>query len=345
MIVLPVSFGSCFKVKLNKDGVDESKMNNEVETAVIAREIGVNVPEYKISQIEYETKGEKADFYKNPITKEHFDRVLRYIYLLDKSKILHNDLDIEHVFYGENGEVEFDCFRFASRYNSKNETAFPEFMSPTNQLNYENASLASYVKNIYDSASRKEVIANYLSSSLNFHQKRVSYVDKELIDYEQAKIDALRNIDDDKIDLMLEKLDFFAKQRKAFTEWDEGNGACGHKFNPQRRINAIPMYFDAIKSAISYSKHAKYLSQTSDKYDKKYYEYEARVGEYFANTYIGWVKGMANYNFEDKAMRTYLDEKTRLEIEKQYEKIIDADFDDKIRALNEYLEIYSQYTK
>ena len=58
MIISPVSFGSRFIVELNKGGVDESKMNNEVNTAFVAREIGVNVPEYTISQSEYETKGE-----------------------------------------------------------------------------------------------------------------------------------------------------------------------------------------------------------------------------------------------------------------------------------------------
>ena len=169
MHIQPISFGAYFSVKQGKSsGIDADGMNKEVIIADKARQMGVNVPTYNIS-LTYETKGEPATFPANKIEEKHFASLFKNLFLMDKNNLNHNDLDIGHVFYSEDGNVEFDCFRFSSPFieNSHKKHFLPDFMMPTNQLNYENASLSLYVAQIPTREEKRNFIKSYLKSFRN----------------------------------------------------------------------------------------------------------------------------------------------------------------------------------
>ena len=357
MQIAPISFKAVHRVISGKThGIDDNGIKTDMEMASNARKNGVDVPKYVVKEFSYETKGEKASFYRNPISKKHLESVFKNIFILDKQGIYHNDLDLEHIYYATDGSIEIDCFRFAQKLQKNNPT-LPEFVAPTNQINFETASLAKYTSTIFDENEKRNFVADYLKASAKFHQKRSGLIARTLetgnsenyspkmLDYEQVKAQALQNIDDDKISLTLQRLDFLGKQRMAFTEWDEGNGACGHEFSKERRINSILMYFDALNSAIEYSNQAKKLSQNSQGVESKYYAYEAKSGEFFANTYLSWMRGMAKYNFQDEKMGSKFSDEEIKAIDAEFKKIINADFDDKKDAIDEYLEIYNLNSK
>ena len=112
MNIHPISFGASFTIKQGKaSGIDATGMNKEVIVAEQAREMGVNVPTYNIS-LNYQTKGEVATFPSNKIEEKHFASLFKNLFLMDKNNLNHNDLDIGHVFYSEDGTVEFDCSVF-----------------------------------------------------------------------------------------------------------------------------------------------------------------------------------------------------------------------------------------
>lgn len=352
MKVCPISFQAQFKVALNQNGVDKQKMNTEINTSLNAKKLGVDVPKYQITSFEYKTKGETADFYQNPITEKHLKNIFKNLYLLDKNEINHNDLDISHVFYAENGEVEIDCFRFSEKFNQEQ---FPNFQIPTNQTNYENASLTHYVSSIFDSKAKKEFLKNYLQESSEFHGKKAGLIIEksskkqngnieyslEKATYENFLSQALKNPDDDKVDLFEKKLDFLSLQRKAFTEWDEGNGACGHNFNPERRLKAIPMYLEASKKAIEYSFKAEELKEkSSTSIDKVYYDYESQIGSHYANMYLSWIQGMADYNFQDERVFP-LELEKRKNINEKFQEIINAKLNAKSKKIDEYIALYN----
>ncbi|MBQ7286934.1 MAG: hypothetical protein IJW73_04150 [Candidatus Gastranaerophilales bacterium] len=352
MNVRPIVFTSFFRIVSGEThGIKDHEVKNDIEMAYDARKIGVDVPQYVVKEYEYKTKGERASYYGNPITNKHLGNVFKNIFLLDKNGIYHKDLDIEHVFYDEQGNVEIDCFRFAQKF-AKNEPALPDFVAPTNQFNYETASLALYMENIYDNNAKRVFVENYLSECAKFHQKRAGMMARvmkdanrqnytlEMFDYEQTKAKALQKVDADKVQLTLQRLDFMGKQRAAFTKWDEGNGACGHKFSKKDRIESIPMYLEAVKSAIEYSKMAENFASKTTGLDKKYYEYEAQFGAYFANIYLSWISGMAKDNFNNPKMESGFSTVEVDKIDAEYQKIIKADFDKKAEAIDEYLEIY-----
>ena len=187
------------------------------------------------------------------------------------------------------------------------------------------------------------------SASAKYHQEKADLLifrqqpqgyTPEMLGYEMTLESALQEPDDDMVDLMLLKLDFLTQQRLAFTEWDEGNGACGHPFSKERRLNSIPMYLDAVKTAIEYSNKSSKLSSTDGWKKSQYYGYEAKVGEYFANTYLSWVEGMANWNFEDERVKP-LSEKEREELSASYKEILNVQLSEKPAKIDEYLKLYN----
>lgn len=350
MHIQPISFGASFTVKQGKSsGIDADGMNKEVIVTDMARQIGVNVPTYNIS-LTYETKGEPASFPLNKIEEKHFASLFKNLFLMDKNNLNHNDLDIGHVFYSDDGSVEFDCFRFSSPFveNSQKKYSLPDFIMPTNQINYENASLSLYVAQIPDKEEKREFIKSYLKASRNYHKdkanlmiqnSRINYP-SEMKLYELVQEWVFIKPDNKMADLMIQKLDFFAKQRQAFTEWDEGNGACGHTFSKERRLNAIPMYLDAVKSAIEYSIKARELSSKTNYSESKYYDYESKLGEYFANTYLSWIEGMSDWNFRDERVQPLNDDE-REELSASYKKILEANLSEKPAQIDEYLKLYN----
>ncbi len=351
MHIQPISFGASFTIKQGKaSGIDLKGMSKEVIVYDKAREIGVTVPEYNIS-VSYETKGEVASYPTNKIEEKHFDSLFKNLFLMDKNNLNHNDLDIAHVFYSDDGTVEFDCFRFSSPFieNAQRKYALPDFMMPTNQINYENASLGLYVKQIPDEKEKREFVKSYLKASAKYHQnkadllifeKQPPFYEPKMLGYEMTLETVLQEPDDEMADLMLLKLDFLSKQRLAFTEWDEGNGACGHPFSKERRLNSIPMYLDAVKTAIKYSEKSSELSSSTTDRKSEYYGYEAKVGEYFANTYLSWVEGMADWNFRDERVKP-LDDKEREKLSASYKEILAAPFSEKTTKIDEYLKLYN----
>ena len=126
--------------------------------------------------------------------------------------------------------------------------------------------------------------------------------------------------------------------------WDEGNGACGHEFSKEKRIESIPQYLDSIKSGLEFIKMAEELSsQNTNDIAKQYYDLEAKTGKYFVDTYLGWVSGMADYNFVDTRVCPKSNEK-REELQSLYNKILTTDYNSKSESIDNYLKMYLKET-
>lgn len=332
MKVPAISFCAKFQV--------EDVVRKEQDKYNDACRLGVDTPlyTYKDYILAYETKGETADCATNPIQKEHLDNLFKNLYLMDRGNFYHQDLDIGHVFYAKDGSVEFDCFRFSVPFikDGRKNCPLPDFISPTNQINYENASLGAYVNQFDSEKEKTDFIRQYLIASSAYHQKRSETDD----DYEAICAEVNKNPDDNTVNLRALRLDFLNKQRQAFTEWDEGGGACGHKQSPMRQIKAIPLYLEAVKSGIKYTKKADELSKKEDGIKKEYYDYERQIGEYFVNLYLSWVQGMANWMFESKD-HCPKPENIRTALNEQYTNMLNnSDLDEKESMINSYIESY-----
>ena len=360
MRISAISFSANFNLKVGDlNNTTNEQLKNEVELAQKARNMGVSTPLYNVVYtpvlINYQTKGEAANYSINPIEKKHFPKLFNNLYLLDISNISHNDLEMTHCFYSQDGDVEFDCFRFGN-YFKKGEINLPSFEMPNNLTNYENNSLAFYVEQIPDDKFKVKFLKAYLKGSWLYHNKRAQYIQvnlgkvaksgvvltDEMRDTEQIRAYMCQKPNDDMACLLSKKLEFGKKQREAFTLWDEGNGACGHVFSKDMRIEAILRYLESIKLGLDFVKTAQELSFKADnKIEKQYYELEAKAGKYFVETYLGWISGMADYNFSDSRVCPKPEE-TRKSLKKLYDEIILADYDLKPQAIDEYMKMYVQ---
>ena len=358
MKISAISFGAKFNLSVgDKNNTTKSQLDNEIGLAQHARDMGVSIPRYEVLYapvlINYQTKGEIADYKSNPIEKKHFPKLFNNLHLLDISNISHNDLEMTHCFYSNDGDVEFDCFRFGN-YFKKNEINLPSFEMPNNLTNYENNSLAFYIEQMPDEKMKIDFLKKYLKGSFIYHHKSAQYIQRnldqkmssgviltnEMLEVEENRAQMCLKPNEDMAKLLIKKLEFGAKQRKAFTLWDEGNGACGHEFSADKRIESIFVYMDSVKLGLEFIKMAKNLAgKATNETEKKYYTNEALVGKYFVDTYLNWISGMADYNFSDSRV-CLKDSEKRKELKNIYKQIVSADYDSKSSAIDEYLKMY-----
>lgn len=284
--------------KLSKE--DFSK---EFRLSSFARKIGVRTPEIS-EDGSYKIFGNIADTINNPIKNEHLENIFDNLLLMDKNKLMHGDLDKSHVFFSQNSpNVEFDCFRYGYLFEeggARLKREFPSSIYPSNSFQYEGNCIGAYLSELPSEEIRNAFVLNYLSSSSKFHAQRAEYfADKassHQIRYEKLQAELFKNPDENLIKLFRQRTDFKYKDRLAFTEWDEGLGACGHKTDEKRTTKAVAMYFDVIKSNIEYLQAVKKLkSITSNQKFKEYLKFEEDYGKLWLNNYTASTKGMAEW--------------------------------------------------
>ena len=214
---------------------------------------------------------------------------------MDRASIFHNDLDPSHIFFNDDGQVEFDCFRYSVNfYKNRNgqlkgndgSIRTPDFMFPSNEDTLKEHFLGGYVDKL-DEDDRFYFVKNYLMNKSDYHQRRGDLLvnrgfdpDGKTVRFEDIQSRVFLNPSNQVINYEIKKLDNYKLKRDAFTEWDEGGGACGHKVEPQRRFNAILLNLDCIESAMDLRNEAQYLARyaiTAD--EKEYFKLETECAQ------------------------------------------------------------------
>ena len=308
----------------------QAELNKEAAQAQKARGREVNVPKYKVSttedghvrQIRYETKGDIADIKTNPVRSKHFRSLFKNLYFMDRASIFHNDLDPSHIFFNDDGQVEFDCFRYSVNfYKNRNgqlkgndgSIRTPDFMFPSNEDTLKEHFLGGYVDKL-DEDDRFYFVKNYLMNKSDYHQRRGDLLvnrgfdpDGKTVRFEDIQSRVFLNPSNQVINYEIKKLDNYKLKRDAFTEWDEGGGACGHKVEPQRRFNAILLNLDCIESAMDLRNEAQYLARyaiTAD--EKEYFKLETECAQRRLDDLYNDTKGMGSWKFNDSEHGIYL---------------------------------------
>lgn len=312
-----------------KLGIDTELLNKENTQAKRAVKFGVDVPVYQdardnegnVLRTQYETIGDPADPKNNPISKKHLKNLFKNLYYLDKAGIYHNDLDPSHIFFSENGGVEIDCFRYSFNFTKKTNgkltgnngsIRIPDFIMPSNKNILEEQFIGNYVSKMAN--NEKDIfIKNYLRECSHYHQKRADMLtdrgflpSDKTVKYEILQGTVFQNPSRDIIKYTEEKLNFLAGKRAAFTEWDEGNGACGHPVDPMMRFNAIGMHLDCIMATLDLRNKTADLAQSVDSKEKEYFEFELENINMLLKNLYDDTKGMGEWNFKDNINDIYL---------------------------------------
>lgn len=313
--------------------------NSEKEIVQKARNLGVDTPE--IQNDTYVLNGETANVNTNPITQRHIKNVLKNILIMDKAGFAHGDIEKAHVFYSKNGDVEFDCFRFHWTFDdsSRVEYEFPEFYSPTNLKQFEGNSLGEYLTQM-DSEKRKIDFLNlYLENCSDFHSKKAQFIEEsklgtnEQVEYEKLQAEIFKNPDRDTTELFKTKIELLYNTRLAFTEWDEGQGACGHEIDDSRTTKAVQMYFSIISDIMEYIEKIQESKQAAFGNKLKYMEYEEKYAQHMLSKTIDSTTGMANWtiNPENPHNSSYknVGPKIRAEFQTMSDELKNCHLDDK----------------
>lgn len=301
----------------------QKALDREAEQAQKARQRGVNVPEYKIQktkdgghirQIRYETEGNTANVNENPVKYKHLGNLFDNLYYLDRAGIFHNDLDESHVFFAKDGGVEFDCFKYSVDFKkypnelkgNDGSIRTPEFMFPSNEDTFKEHFLAKYVNSL-DDDKKYYFVKEYLMMRHDYHCRRGDLLvnrhfplKNKAVQYEDIQAEVFLNPSNQVVNYEIKKLECYGLKRKAFTEWDEGGGACGHKINPQRRFNAILLNLDCIDAFMDLRNEAKYLSRCAlTQAEKDYFAFEEELAQKRLDDAYSDTRGMGAWNFND----------------------------------------------
>lgn len=330
---------------------EQALLDNEASQAQKARQKGISVPQYRtkltdngehIKQIRYETEGDTPDIKTNPFTMAYFGSLLKNLYYMDAAGIFHNDLDPSHIFLKKDGQVELDCFRFSVNFYKKPNgpttgdkgcVRTPDFVYPSNEKLFEEQFLGGYVSKM-DDDDKAHFIRNYLFYRSDYHRQRAGMLfrrnfphDSKTIRYETLQAELFINPPARVIAYEINKLDVLKLKREAFTEWDEGGGACGHEVSPQRIFNSVLLHLDCIEAALRLKELAKENSsfaKTAE--EREYFAFEEEIASLQLKNLIDDTKGMGGWTFNDTKNGIFLaDQKKKRFFEELFDEIKPAD--------------------
>jgi len=306
-------------------------INREKAQTARAKKFGVSAPEYTtrldrnndIVSIEYSVKGDVADPKTNAISKKHLKSLFKNFYQMDRAGLFHNDFDKSHVFLDRDGGVEFDCFRYSFNFTKKPDGTLlgndgsirvQDYVMPSNENAFEEQYLGEYVSGIENDTQKRDFVKNYLREKSYYHKKRADMLihrgfdpSSKTVEYENIQSKALENPTEETVSYTIDKLETFRQKRAAFTEWDEGGGACGHKVDPDRRFKAVDMHFDCIIAAAETRDRAKSIAEHSnDETLSEYFTFETENMEQWLKNLCDDTAGMGGWTFNDTQNDIYL---------------------------------------
>lgn len=339
--------------------LNQEDLKVEKEFSNFARTIGIDTPKIN-SDGSYKIYGKQADYKTNPIRNGHLKNVMKNLLILDMADLLHGDVEQGHVFYDKGcDEVELDCFRFA--YSAKENEGrvtweYPCDIYPSNLVDYENNCLGNYLLQMDDEEEKNSFLKQYLKTSSSFFERRFEVlskkenVSKDQLEYEKLKAKLYKNPSDDLAILLKDRINARFEDRKAFTDWDEGFGACGHKKDEKRTTDAILEYFDVIDSHIKLVEKIKDVQQKSDdKEIKALLDFEFSYANHWLNNRINSTKDMANWTLNpennDNITHRCVDEDLKEEFNSLFEEFKTLNNAERLDLISELKDRYSQMLK
>jgi len=340
---------------------NDEKTKKEIKISEHARKEGVTTP--KIVNGMYYTKGTKANIKTSPIQNKHLEDILKNILIMDIAEIYHGDLEKEHVFYLKDGTVEVDCFRFGE-VKSFDEKAFadrlawqfPNEYGLANLIDYENYCLGDYLEQIKNNNQKLDFVQNYLKISSHFHSKKAfnlihAKADKKLIQFEELQARLYKNPDKNIVELIKDRIEFKYLERKAFTDWDEGGGACNHEINNNTAIKGLFKYYDAWVECIKYQEKLENIKKKTKNKDKlELLNYMELYSNHWQKNYNNMIRGMSecsvNPKYEKNILFRNIPKEDRDKFLEKFDKISSIENrKDKIKAIKRVKADYKQLLK
>lgn len=241
--------------------------------------------------------GTPADINSNPFTSKYIDRLLRNLYRLDKSGIIHSDLSRPNLLLDNENNVNIIDYQWADKYdlnqtsynfNLRN-AAFAPIEAPNNANMFESAALAGYSRKIPKN-DLQVFLKNYYSNKAHYVEKNIkrlnSFIQSEdcysnsvnnLVDFEQAKLKAYSNIDPYIVEAEVLKMNILNLHRRQYSCYDI------NKIEERNILRAIPLTLKAKECAEKLYNYTK-----GYEVDRAYYAGMKKIAEFWQKNMWHW---------------------------------------------------------
>lgn len=249
-------------------------------------------------------KGSPANLWSNPFKEKHIDRLLRNLYRLDKSHIIHCDLSRPNLLLDTNFDVNIIDYQWGEKflpyYPESNyhliNSIFPPFEMPNNATMFETAALPGYLKSM-SSYNAEEFLSNYLKNKAIYTDKKFEkmkryrnehlWMSDEFENFELAKTKAYNSQDASIKTAELLKMNMLNSHRRQYSCYDT------NKIEPRNILRAIPLMVKAKQFADKLSN-----IQAQFNCDQLYFDFMNKYGKFWQNNISDWYPKTIKWLFE-----------------------------------------------
>lgn len=249
-------------------------------------------------------RGKPANVWSNPFEEKHIDRLLRNLYRLDKTQIIHCDLCRSNLLLDTNFDVNIIDYQWGEKFNYSYPYAnyllensfFPPFEMPNNATMFETAALPGYLKSM-SKANAEEFLCKYLKNKAIYTEKKYdkmknnlnldNTLSDDIMNFELAKTKAYNSQDASIRTAELLKMNILNTHRRQYSCYDI------NKIEPRNILRAIPLMIKAKQFADKLS-----TIRASFSCDETYFKYMNKYGYFWQNKINRWYPNAIEWLFK-----------------------------------------------
>lgn len=276
--------------------------------------------------------GKPYDINSNPFTSKHIDRLLRNLYRLDKSQIIHSDLSRPNLLLDSNYNVNIIDYQWGDKYDLRfplaefmlRNSSFAPIEAPNNASMFESAALAGYSRKM-PQEDLFPFLKSYYANKAHYVEKNVKRLQafeqivednleyiRNITNFERAKLKAYGNIDPNIVDAEILKMNMLNLHRRQYSCYDP------NKIESRNILRAIPLTLKAKECAEKLFNYTK-----GHVVDKEYYAGMRKIGEFWQRNMSSWYISALMNVFDIVSGR--ISDPAKVNFPEQYEKFTNLD--------------------
>lgn len=230
--------------------------------------------------------------HKKTLTPNDIGKVFDVILAHDNANIIHGDLNLGNIVFSKSGDVSFIDYGAASQPSSTKVELYPDFVTNTNALKFENTGINDCIKEWSKIDKSKDFFKQYLAKKADFYAQHVKLVnDSNGRNYEKNLATVLKSPTEEIIETELQRI-------TTLDLLEQADSATNYECNP---FSSIEMWNKTVESALHFKKYTEEKIQTAETEEEHtYFEYQNEIAKSFHSTLSEWREGTLNWLYEIK---------------------------------------------
>ena len=219
-------------------------------------------------------------------SKDDFNNFLELLLKLDKSGVLHGDLNMQNCLLNSEGIglIDFGEGEIFKTGDSYDDFIYPNFILKSNIINLEHNGIPDCIKTWQkEGTDPKECFKNYLSAKSKYYKTHAQFLDaksKEAIDFEQNYSRVLKNPSDLVLENELRRID-------CLYTFEHADTAVNYKNIPNSAIEIWNLTVQKAQEQLDFiNSTLENSSLTAD--ERKYFEYQKEIISLFCKQFSSW---------------------------------------------------------